>query len=139
MEGDRPPVVGEAAGKRDRRRACCVEGHGELADEVQAFGDLGAHFRPCRGTEPKHRYDEDVDFGEHLDDGEPAFLVRRPADQHPDTSLCRRHCQVLELSQIDLSYAGRLPEGHPELAAIQGLHTGSVVKLRKRGDLSGNL
>ena len=66
--------------------------------------------------------------------GEPAFLIRRPADQHPDTRLCRRHYQALELNQIDLSYPGRLPEHHAALPAIQRLRTGSMVKLQKRGE-----
>ncbi|HET6467502.1 MAG TPA: ATP-binding domain-containing protein [Geminicoccaceae bacterium] len=53
------------------------------------------------------------------DDG--AFLIRRAMETTVDISDCRKRYQRLDLSEVDLGYAGRLPHGHPALAGIQRL------------------
>ena len=40
-----------------------------------------------------------------------AFLIRRAGSEAPDTSGCRSHHETLDLSRIDISWAGRLGEG----------------------------
>jgi ATP-dependent DNA helicase RecQ len=60
-----------------------------------------------------------------------SFLVRCASEPSPDTSACRRHYQTLNLSQIDLSYAGRLSEDHPALKAIQQLRVEDELSLEK--------
>jgi ATP-dependent DNA helicase RecQ len=44
------------------------------------------------------------------------------------------HYQTLDLSEVDLSYAGRLGEGNPSLEAIQRLQAGDPISLGRRGD-----
>ena len=56
--------------------------------------------------------------------GDSAFLIRGEIEPGADTSVCRKLYQTLELRQIDLSFAGRLPEGHPSLHAIERLRVG---------------
>ena len=48
-----------------------------------------------------------------------AFLIRRAGSEAPDTSGCRSHYQTLDLSRIDISWAGRLGEGNASLKAIE--------------------
>jgi ATP-dependent DNA helicase RecQ len=62
-----------------------------------------------------------------------AFLIRRPAELRRDVSQCRKYYETLDLSQIDLSFAGRLPDGHPSLAAIHRLRVGSEINLEFDG------
>ena len=45
------------------------------------------------------------------DDG--AFLIRRAMETTIDISDCRKRYQRLDLSEVDLGYAGRLPHEHP--------------------------
>ncbi|WP_246249312.1 RecQ family ATP-dependent DNA helicase [Chelativorans alearense] len=63
-----------------------------------------------------------------------AFLTRGSAAGAPDTSRCHNHYQTLDMSQIDLSFAGRLKTGHPSLAAIRRLRVGDEVKLDRAGN-----
>ena len=56
-----------------------------------------------------------------------AFLIRQAHAAAPDTSQCMMHYQTLDLSQVDLSFAGRLREGNPSLEAIRRLRTGDPV------------
>ena len=51
----------------------------------------------------------------------------------PDTSQCMMHYQTLDLSQVDLSFAGRLREGNPSLEAIRRLRAGDPVSLLRNG------
>ena len=43
-----------------------------------------------------------------------AFLIRQAHVAAPDTSQCMMHYQTLDLSQVDLSFAGRLRDGNPK-------------------------
>lgn len=63
-----------------------------------------------------------------------AFLIRQAQASAPDTSQCMMHYQTLDLSQVDLSFAGRLHEGNPSLEAIRRLRTGDPISLARRGD-----
>jgi ATP-dependent DNA helicase RecQ len=63
-----------------------------------------------------------------------AFLIRNASGSPPDTSRCMMHYQTLDLSQVDLSYAGRLREGNLSLEAIRRLRAGDPVSLARRGD-----
>ena len=63
-----------------------------------------------------------------------AFLIRQAHAAAPDTSQCMMHYQKLDLSQVDLSFAGRLREGNPSLEAIRRLRTGDPVSLVRSGD-----
>ena len=58
-----------------------------------------------------------------------AFLIRQAHAVTPDTSKCMMHYQTLDLSQVDLSFAGRLREGNSSLKAIRQLRTGDPVSL----------
>ena len=62
-----------------------------------------------------------------------AFLIRRAGSEAPDTSGCRSHYETLDLSRIDISWAGRLGEGHASLKAIGELRVGDAVRLTLEG------
>ena len=62
-----------------------------------------------------------------------AFLIRQAHAAAPDTSQCMMHYQTLDLSQVDLSFAGRLREGNPSLEAIRRLRAGDPVSLSRAG------
>ena len=64
---------------------------------------------------------------------DPAFLIRRAGSEAPDTSGCRSHYQTLDLSRIDISWAGRLGEGSASLKAIGDLRVGAAVRLKFEG------
>ncbi len=63
-----------------------------------------------------------------------AFVIRQAHAAAPDTSQCMMHYQKLDLSQVDLSFTGRLREGNPSLEAIRRLRTGDQVSLVQSGD-----
>jgi ATP-dependent DNA helicase RecQ len=63
-----------------------------------------------------------------------AFLIRRANGRVPDPSSCMMRYQILNLSQVDLSFAGRLRDGNPSLEAIGRLRTGDPVFLTRSGD-----
>jgi ATP-dependent DNA helicase RecQ len=65
------------------------------------------------------------------DDG--AFLVRRAMEPMIDLSDCRKRYQRLDLSEVDLGYAGRLPHEHPALDSLQRLSAGDRVGLKRDG------
>ncbi len=67
-----------------------------------------------------------------LDD--PAFLRREPGLEPIDVSGSDRLYRTPELSNVDLSYAGRLREGHIALRALERLNIGDPIGLRQRGD-----
>ena len=64
---------------------------------------------------------------------DPAFLIRRAGHEAPDTSCCRSQYQTLDLSKIDISWAGRLGERHASLKAIEDLRVGDAVRLKQEG------
>ena len=67
-----------------------------------------------------------------LDDD--AFLLRREKVGDIDVSDCTRRYFRLDLSQIDLGLAGRLPERSPAIDAISQLEPGAPVHIETRGD-----
>jgi ATP-dependent DNA helicase RecQ len=68
------------------------------------------------------------------DVGDPCILVRAIDEPALGALDCRRVYQPLDLSQVDLSYAGRLHDRHPALEAISGLSAGDPVTLREAAD-----
>ena len=67
-----------------------------------------------------------------LDD--PAFLRRETTLEPTDVSGSERLYRTLELSNVDLSYAGRLRKGHGALDALDRLNTGDPIRLRQSGE-----
>ena len=63
-----------------------------------------------------------------------AFLVRRPRSGTVDVSACRTLYRTLDPSEVDLSFAGRLPDGHAALRALERLAAGDPLGLVARGD-----
>ena len=64
-----------------------------------------------------------------------SFLMRREtASDSPALSACRHVYQRLALSDVDLSFAGRLADRHPSLDAIAALAVGDPVVLKRTGD-----
>jgi len=63
-----------------------------------------------------------------------AFLIRQAQAAAPDTSQCMMQYQTLDLSQVDLSFAGRLREGNPSLEAIRRLRAADPVFLVRKGE-----
>lgn len=47
---------------------------------------------------------------------------------------CRKRYERLNLSEVDLGYAGRLPHEHPALGSLQRLSTGDRVGLKRDGE-----
>ena len=64
---------------------------------------------------------------------DPALLIRRASPEAPDTSGCHSHYQALDLSRIDISWAGRLGERNASLKAIEELRVGDAVGLKLEG------
>jgi ATP-dependent DNA helicase RecQ len=64
----------------------------------------------------------------------PAILERRamPGTVRPSVGL--RRYVVPDPKLVDLSYAGRLPDGHPSLTAVAQARVGDPVSLRREGD-----
>jgi len=60
-----------------------------------------------------------------------AFLVRAGGQEPIDVSDCRMLYQTLDLSEVDLGFAGRLAANHPSLAAIERLVTGDPIYLQQ--------
>ncbi len=69
---------------------------------------------------------------ENLDDS--ASLIRRQGPVPLDVSDCRKLYRTLDLSEVDLSFAGRMREGNPSLAALERLRPDDPLLLEKRGD-----
>ena len=67
-----------------------------------------------------------------LDDA--AFLLRGEKGLAVDLSDCATRYFRLDLSEIDLSFAGRLPDGSPSIEAIAELHPGALLRIEIRGD-----
>lgn len=65
---------------------------------------------------------------------DPAFLIRSCSENPVDVSDCRKLYQTLDLSQVDMGYAGRLPDGHASLSAIDQLSTGDPIRLKQVGE-----
>ena len=65
---------------------------------------------------------------------DPAMLIRAQNRGSVDVSDCRKIYQTLGLSEIDLSFAGRLSGRSPSLEAIEELHVGDPVELIEQGD-----
>jgi ATP-dependent DNA helicase RecQ len=63
-----------------------------------------------------------------------SIVVRSADEARLDVSGCGRIYQSLDLSQVDLSYAGRLDDRHPSHGAIRGLTTGSFIRLVQSGN-----
>jgi ATP-dependent DNA helicase RecQ len=63
-----------------------------------------------------------------------SIAVRSVDEARLDGSGCGRVYQCLDLSQVDLSYAGRLGNRHPSQEAIRRLTTGSPIKLVHAGN-----
>ncbi|MBK0400864.1 ATP-dependent helicase [Limibaculum sp. M0105] len=69
---------------------------------------------------------------EGLDD--PAVLMRAKSQDPIDISGCNKLYQTLNLSEVDLGFAGRLPEGSATLRALEDLSTGDPLRLKQSGD-----
>lgn len=67
-----------------------------------------------------------------LDDD--AFLIRREKISDMDVSDCTKRYLRLDLSQVDLGFAGRLPDLSPTIDAISRLEPGAPVNIETRGD-----
>jgi ATP-dependent DNA helicase RecQ len=63
-----------------------------------------------------------------------AFMIRRAMEATIDISDCRKRYQRLDLSEVDLGYAGRLLHEHPALASLQRLSAGDRVGLKRNGE-----
>jgi ATP-dependent DNA helicase RecQ len=63
-----------------------------------------------------------------------AFLSRNMQTGEVDVSECGKIYRTLDLSQVDLGFAGRLADGNPSLAAISRLQAGDQIKLAKKAD-----
>jgi ATP-dependent DNA helicase RecQ len=63
-----------------------------------------------------------------------AFVIRNVVGPAPDTSQCMLEYHTLDLSQVDLSFAGRLGNGNPSIRAIQRMRTGDSISLARIGD-----
>jgi ATP-dependent DNA helicase RecQ len=63
-----------------------------------------------------------------------SFLIRAVDEAAIDVAECQRVYQALDLSDVDLSYAGRLDDRHSSLKAINRLSTGDPVALRQAGE-----
>ena len=63
-----------------------------------------------------------------------AFLIRGRRYGKVDVAACRKIYRVLDLSEVDLSFAGRLRDGHVTLEALARLKTGDPLVLRQLGD-----
>ncbi len=63
-----------------------------------------------------------------------AFLIRAPKRSRSDLSECRKLYVTLDLSEVDLSFAGRLSPGDASLAAIARLKSETALRLVERGD-----
>ena len=66
--------------------------------------------------------------------GDSAFLIRHAMEPTIDISGCRKRYQRLDLSEIDLGYAGCLPHKHPALGSLQRLSTGDRIAPRLEGE-----
>lgn len=62
------------------------------------------------------------------------FLIRGRGDGTIDVAECRKHYQTLDLSEVDLSFAGRLVQGHAALRAIDQLKPDDPLLLAPRGE-----
>ncbi len=60
-----------------------------------------------------------------------SFLIRNGNDEIADTSDCQQTYQRLSLSEIDLSFAGRLKDNNRSLNSIKNLNPGDPVRLRE--------
>jgi ATP-dependent DNA helicase RecQ len=61
------------------------------------------------------------------------FLPRQRKQGTVDVSECGKHYQTLEMSEVDLSFAGRLLDGNVSLQALARLKAGDPVFLRQQG------
>jgi ATP-dependent DNA helicase RecQ len=69
-----------------------------------------------------------------VDAGDQAFLVRARPSHATDVSACSKIYQTLDLSEVDLSFAGRLNAGNPSLSALERLSSGDPIHLEQSGD-----
>ena len=63
-----------------------------------------------------------------------AFLIRGRRHGTIDVSACRNVYRKLDPSEVDLSFAGRLHDGHAALQALTQLKTGDPLVLHQHGD-----
>ncbi|MDE0415547.1 MAG: RecQ family ATP-dependent DNA helicase [bacterium] len=68
----------------------------------------------------------------HLDGS--AVVHRAPHVSGGDVAKCRKTYRTLDLSEVDLDFAGRLADGHPALRALDTLAAGDPISLRRDGD-----
>jgi ATP-dependent DNA helicase RecQ len=66
--------------------------------------------------------------------GRTSSMFRRRVNGKLKTEDCRKIYRQLDLSEIDLSFAGRLPANHPSVSAIWNLNVGDPIKLETEGD-----
>ena len=71
-------------------------------------------------------------FIDHLDG--PAVVRRAPHVNRGDVAKCRKFYRTLDLSEVDLDFAGRLANGHRALRALDTLAAGDQVSLRRDGE-----
>jgi len=63
-----------------------------------------------------------------------AFLIRARSRNSIDVSECKKIYQILDLSEVDLSFAGRLSADNTSLAALSRLNAGDPLLLKQNGD-----
>jgi ATP-dependent DNA helicase RecQ len=64
---------------------------------------------------------------------EDCFLLRRDEAADINVCECRRRFLRLQLDQVDLGFAGRLPDQHVSLRAIGEMKAGDPIHLRREG------
>ena len=64
----------------------------------------------------------------------PSVLTRTKSLDPIDVSDCKKIYQTLNLSEVDLGFAGRLARGNPSLGALERLEVGNSVKLEQKND-----
>lgn len=62
------------------------------------------------------------------------FLIRARSSNDIDVSACSKIFQTLDLSEVDLSFAGRLKNNNSSLTAMDRLSSGDPLHLKQSGD-----
>jgi ATP-dependent DNA helicase RecQ len=65
---------------------------------------------------------------------ERSFMTRLGTSDLGALSQCRKFYQRLNLSDVDLSFPGRLMSSNPSLKAIEAIDVGDPVRIEKRGE-----
>jgi len=64
----------------------------------------------------------------------PSVLIRAESRSPIDVSDCKKFYQTLDLSEVDLSFAGRLSGRNPTHRALEQLAVGDPVNLKQAGE-----